>query len=48
MPNDDSISMEETAYLLRNPNGANRLLGALVRIRSGEFEAHELTEIDDE
>ncbi|MCC7128388.1 MAG: type II toxin-antitoxin system prevent-host-death family antitoxin [Microbacteriaceae bacterium] len=48
MSKDDYDSMEETAYLLRNPKGAKRLLGAIERVRSGVFEAHELTETEDE
>lgn len=40
---DDFDAITETAYLLRNAKGAQRLLAALERARLGEFEAHELT-----
>ncbi|KDP92569.1 MULTISPECIES: type II toxin-antitoxin system Phd/YefM family antitoxin [Clavibacter] len=39
---DDFDAITETAYLLRNAKGAQRLLGALERARRGEFETHEL------
>lgn len=38
----DYDALTETAYLLRNAKGAQRLLAALERARRGEFEAHEL------
>ncbi|MFS4505156.1 type II toxin-antitoxin system Phd/YefM family antitoxin [Clavibacter sp. Sh2141] len=41
---DDFDAITETAYLLRNAKGAQRLLGALERARRGEFETHELIE----
>jgi antitoxin YefM len=41
---DDYDAMTETAYLLRNAKGAQRLLSALERARRGEFETHELIE----
>lgn len=41
---DDYDAMTETAYLLRNPVGAKRLLDALERAKRGEVEAHELAE----
>jgi len=41
---DDYDAMAETAYLLRNPASAERLLGALERARRGEFQAHELVD----
>ncbi|WP_435080555.1 type II toxin-antitoxin system Phd/YefM family antitoxin [Clavibacter michiganensis] len=41
---DDFDAMTETAYLLRNAKGAQRLLGALERARRGEFETRELIE----
>jgi antitoxin YefM len=34
--------MTETAYLLRNPASAERLLAAIERARCGEFEQHDL------
>lgn len=40
----DYDAMTETAYLLRNTKGAERLLAALERARRGEFETHELLE----
>ncbi len=46
MSMDDYEALTETAYLLRNPVGAERLLGAVGRAREGKFEAHAL--IDDE
>lgn len=39
---DDYDALTETAYLLRNQKGAQRLLAALERARNGEFESHEL------
>ncbi len=44
MSKDDYDAMAETAYLLRNAKGAERLLAALERARRGEFETHELLE----
>ena len=41
---DDYDAIIETAYLLRNAKGAERLLASLERARRGEFEAHELHE----
>jgi len=41
---DDFDAMTETAYLLRNAKGAERLLRSLDRARRGEFETHELIE----
>ncbi|HLB33619.1 MAG: prevent-host-death protein [Verrucomicrobia bacterium RIFCSPHIGHO2_12_FULL_41_10] len=38
MPIDEWSSMKETAYLLRSPANARRLLGALDRIEQGEGE----------
>ena len=34
--------MTETAYLLRSPANAERLLTAIERARRGEFEQHDL------
>ncbi|XAS77222.1 type II toxin-antitoxin system prevent-host-death family antitoxin [Dermatophilaceae bacterium Sec6.4] len=42
MSKDDYDAMAETAYLLRNPANAERLLGAIERARRGEFEKHDL------
>lgn len=41
---DDYDAITETAYLLRNAAGAERLLAALERARRGEFETHDLLE----
>lgn len=40
----DYDAMAETAYLLRNPANAERLLASIDRARRGEFEKHELVE----
>ncbi len=48
MSKDDYDAMTETAYLLRNPKGAKRLLEALERAKRGEVEYHDLVEVDDE
>ncbi len=40
----DSDAMTETAYLLRNPASAERLLASSERPRRGEFEQHTLTD----
>ncbi len=37
----DYDAMTETAYLLRNPANAERLLASLERARRGEFEPHD-------
>jgi len=44
MSKDDYDAMTETAYLLRNPANAERLLEAIERARRGEFEKHDLSE----
>ena len=41
---DDYDALAETAYLLRNPANAGRLLTAIDRAKSGEFEQHDLLE----
>ena len=41
---DDYESLKETAYLLRNPANARRLLGSIERLESGGGTVHELTE----
>lgn len=38
----DYDAMTETAYLLRNPANAERLLAAIERARCSEFEQHDL------
>ncbi len=40
----DYDAMTETAYLLRNPANAERLLASMERARRGEFEKRELLE----
>jgi len=40
----DYDAMTETAYLLRNPASAVRLLAAIERARRGEFEQYDLTD----
>ncbi len=40
----DYDAMTETAYLLRNPANAERLLAALERARRGEFEQRPLSD----
>lgn len=44
MSKDDYDALSETAYLLRNPRGADRLLSAIERARRGETEQHDLTD----
>lgn len=39
---DDYDVITETAYLLRNPANAERLLEAIERARRGEYEQHDL------
>lgn len=41
----DYDAIIETAYLLRNAKGAERLLASLERARRGEFDTHELDEV---
>lgn len=43
---DDFESLRETAYLMRSPANARRLLDAMERLESGAGEAHELAEDD--
>lgn len=43
----DFESLRETAYLMRSPANARRLLDAMERLESGEGEAHDLTEAVD-
>ena len=41
---DDYHAMEETAYLLRNPQGAKRLLESVEELRTGGGQVKELME----
>jgi antitoxin YefM len=41
---DDFHAYEETAYLLRNPQGAKRLLESVEELRAGGGQTRELTE----
>lgn len=43
---DDYESLRETAYLMRSPANARRLLDAVERLEAGRGQAHEL--VDDE
>ena len=40
----DFESLRETAYLMRSPSNARRLLDAMERLESGEGASHELIE----
>lgn len=42
----DYESLRETAYLLRSPANARRLLDAMERLESGRGEHHDLVETD--
>ena len=42
---DDFNALEETAYLLRSPKGAKRLLESIAQVRAGNVKGHKL--IDD-
>lgn len=41
---DDYDAMNETAYLLRNPTNAKRLIEAIEDVRAGKVEYHDLLE----
>jgi antitoxin YefM len=41
---DDYNALDETAYLLRSPKNAKRLLGAVARLKAGLGSEHELSE----
>jgi antitoxin YefM len=41
---DDYESLKETAYLLRNPHNARRLLASIGRLESGQGTARDLVE----
>jgi len=43
---DDYQSLEETAYLLRNPKGAQRLLESVVELQNGGGTVKELIDAD--
>lgn len=43
---DDYHALEETAYLLRNPKGAKRLMDAVEELRNGGGEAKALSSDD--
>ena len=43
---DDFESLRETAYLMRSPANARRLLDAMERLEAGEGESHELVDAD--
>jgi antitoxin YefM len=41
---DDYESLKETAYLLKSPTNARRLLGAIERLESGHGTEHDIAE----
>ncbi len=43
---DEFESLRETAYLMRSPRNARRLLDAMERLEAGEGEAHSLADAD--
>ena len=43
---DDYRSLEETAYLLRNPTSAKRLLESVEELRKGDGLVKELSDVD--
>ena len=43
---DDYESLRETAYLMRSPGNARRLLDAMERLEAGHGEAHDLIQTD--
>jgi antitoxin YefM len=43
---DDYESLRETAYLMRSPANARRLLDAMERLEAGRGEPHDLIETD--
>ena len=43
---EDYESLRETAYLMRSPTNARRLLDAMERLESGRGESHEVIETD--
>jgi antitoxin YefM len=46
MSKEDFDSMSETAYLLRNPANAQRLLQAVADVRAGRIEQHDLLDTE--
>lgn len=42
----DFESLRETAYLMRSPANARRLLDAMERLEAGHGELHDLTDVD--
>ena len=48
LPADELSSLEETAYLLRSPNNAVRLLSALLRSRREEAAPVDLERLEEE
>ena len=46
MSKEDFDSMSETAYLLRNPANARRLLQAVADVRAGRVEQHDLLDAE--
>ena len=45
IPADELASLRETAYLLRSPTTAGRLLSALARARKGSTKSQDLAEL---
>lgn len=43
---EDFESLRETAYLMRSPSNARRLLDAMERLETGAGEAHDLADVD--
>jgi antitoxin YefM len=43
---EDFESLRETAYLMRSPSNARRLLDAMERLESGQGEVHQLADTD--
>ncbi len=43
---EDYESLKETAYLMRSPANARRLLDAMERLEAGRGQAHDLVEAD--
>jgi antitoxin YefM len=41
---DDYNSLEETAYILRNPRNAQRILASIAELEAGKGQVHELIE----
>jgi antitoxin YefM len=43
---EDFESLRETAYLMRSPANARRLLDAMERLEAGQGEHHDLIDVD--